>query len=80
VAPFGVRDPARTGRVVQLEVADGPKSLVHALRALDEQGLDPVELNVREPSLDDVFLSLTGDRRDRDDVVSRSADSARGAA
>ena len=30
------------------------------LRILDAQGLYPVSLTVREPSLDDVFLRLTG--------------------
>jgi hypothetical protein len=31
-----------------------------ALRLLDDAGLAPTALTVREPSLDDVFLSLTG--------------------
>jgi len=30
------------------------------LRAFDADGLDPATLTVREPSLDDVFLRLTG--------------------
>jgi daunorubicin resistance ABC transporter ATP-binding subunit len=76
VAPFGVRSPARSGRTVQLEVADGARTLVQALRALDQNGLETLELNVREPSLDDVFLSLTGDRRDRDDEIPRASRSA----
>jgi ABC-2 type transport system ATP-binding protein len=33
-----------------------------ALRALDTAGLTPTGLVVREPSLDDVFLTLTGHR------------------
>ena len=33
-----------------------------ALRALDNGGLAPTTLVVREPSLDDVFLTLTGRR------------------
>jgi ABC-2 type transport system ATP-binding protein len=56
---------------VQVEVADGARTVVQALRALDAHGLDTLELTVREPSLDDVFLSLTGDRRDRDDEIPR---------
>jgi hypothetical protein len=34
--------------------------LIDALRALDAQGSAPDGLTVREPSLDDVFLALTG--------------------
>ena len=73
VAPFGVRTPSRTGRVVHVEVADGARTVVQALRALDAHSLDTIDLTVREPSLDDVFLSLTGDRRDRDDEIPRVA-------
>jgi ABC-2 type transport system ATP-binding protein len=32
------------------------------LRTLDGEGLAPATLAVREPSLDDVFLALTGRR------------------
>ena len=31
-----------------------------ALRALDAQGLAPATIALRDPSLDDVFLALTG--------------------
>jgi ABC-2 type transport system ATP-binding protein len=34
--------------------------LVEVLRSLDSNGLAPSSLAVREPSLDDVFLALTG--------------------
>jgi hypothetical protein len=33
---------------------------MEALRALDGKGLAPTSLALREPSLDDVFLALTG--------------------
>ena len=48
---------------------DGTRVLVEALHALDAQDLDPKELEVREPSLDDVFLLLT-DRHHPEDVAS----------
>jgi daunorubicin resistance ABC transporter ATP-binding subunit len=38
----------------------GARILVDVLRILDGDGLEPEGLTVREPSLDDVFLSLTG--------------------
>ena len=34
--------------------------MVQLVRLLDAQGLPPTALALREPSLDDVFLSLTG--------------------
>ena len=38
-----------------------------ALRALDAEGIAPQTFNLREPSLDDVFLSLTGHRTEAED-------------
>jgi hypothetical protein len=34
--------------------------MIEVLRALDTHGIAPVSMTVREPSLDDVFLTLTG--------------------
>jgi hypothetical protein len=45
---------------VRLTTHEGARLLVDALRALDGEGIAPVTLAVREPSLDDVFLALTG--------------------
>ena len=38
----------------------GAHVLVEVLRILETDGLEPDTLTVREPSLDDVFLALTG--------------------
>ena len=38
----------------------GPTALVEILRALDQNSLKPANLVVREPSLDEAFLALTG--------------------
>jgi ABC-type multidrug transport system ATPase subunit len=45
---------------VRLTTHEGARLLVDALRALDAEGIVPATLTVREPSLDDVFLALTG--------------------
>jgi ABC-type multidrug transport system ATPase subunit len=49
----------REGSLLRLS-ADGPNVLIEALRELDLKKLPPESLAVREPSLDDVFLMLTG--------------------
>jgi ABC-2 type transport system ATP-binding protein len=60
VAPFATNDAGREGMTVRLEVSDGPRALRQVLSALDADDLSPVAVALREPSLDDVFLSLTG--------------------
>jgi len=69
LARFGARPPEREGHVVHLEVDQGPRVLMEALRALDEAGLEPASLTVREPSLDDVFLALTGRHAEPDQTA-----------
>jgi len=60
LVPLGVMPPTLDGTTVKLTVADGPSVLLDALRALDTEGIAPTGVTLREPSLDDVFLSLTG--------------------
>jgi daunorubicin resistance ABC transporter ATP-binding subunit len=45
---------------VRITSERGAAVLIEALRALDGQDMAPDTLTVREPSLDDVFLALTG--------------------
>ena len=60
LASLGVQPPTLDGTTVRLTVADGPSVLLDALRALDTEGIAPTGVTLREPSLDDVFLALTG--------------------
>ncbi|MFZ0664237.1 MAG: ATP-binding cassette domain-containing protein [Acidimicrobiales bacterium] len=57
-------NPTIEGTTVELNVDDGPRVVSEALRILEDNGLAPTTLALREPSLDDVFLSLTGHRTD----------------
>jgi ABC-2 type transport system ATP-binding protein len=59
---LAVRPPEQIDAMLRVPVADGPRVLMEALRILDADGLTPTTLVVREPSLDDVFLTLTGRR------------------
>jgi ABC-2 type transport system ATP-binding protein len=47
-------------RTVSAPVVNGSKDLMEALRALDDAKIHPLDIGLRRPSLDDVFLSLTG--------------------
>jgi ABC-2 type transport system ATP-binding protein len=62
LANYAVRPPDVDGSEVRFEICDGARVIVDALRTLDGEGLAPATLAVREPSLDDVFLALTGRR------------------
>lgn len=48
------------GRTVSAPVTSGSSALIQALRALDEASIHPLDIALKRPSLDDVFLSLTG--------------------
>jgi ABC-2 type transport system ATP-binding protein len=48
------------GTVVELTVEKGPASAAEALRRIDNSAIVIAGLQLREPSLDDVFLNLTG--------------------
>ncbi len=50
------------GRSVEVAVNDGPRALQHILSELGETGIALHDAGMRRPSLDDVFLKLTGHR------------------
>jgi len=60
LAEAGTKAPSVVGSVVELPVDDGPKAALEVLRLLDQNELVPTIFRLREPSLDDVFLSITG--------------------
>jgi len=54
------KEPLVDGSTVELTVSSGPASAADAIRRVDAAGLALKGLTLREPSLDDVFLTLTG--------------------
>jgi daunorubicin resistance ABC transporter ATP-binding subunit len=58
--------PELEDSTVRLTTHEGARLLVDALRALDVEGIVPAALTVREPSLDDVFLALTGHHAEKE--------------
>ncbi|MDY7103593.1 MAG: ATP-binding cassette domain-containing protein [Actinomycetota bacterium] len=57
---IGPTEIANGGRRLELQVLDPGADLLRAVRALDEHHVPVEAVAVREPSLDDVFLQLTG--------------------
>lgn len=47
--------------------SDGPHTLVDVVRILDENQITPDDLRIRQPTLDDVFLALTGHAADAEE-------------
>ena len=60
IADLSAKPANLEGTVVELTVDSGPSAAADALRRIDGAGLVLSGLQLREPSLDDVFLSLTG--------------------
>ncbi len=61
--------PSVVGSTVEIPVTDGSKLPMQALRLLDQEGIQPLFFSLRQPSLDDVFLALTGRRATGQDAA-----------
>jgi ABC-2 type transport system ATP-binding protein len=56
----GARDVVVDGQLVTARVVDGPRALPELLRTADQAGIRVATAQVHRPTLDDVFLTLTG--------------------
>jgi ABC-2 type transport system ATP-binding protein len=45
---------------ISAPVSSGSRALIEAARGLDEISIHPLDIGLKRPSLDDVFISLTG--------------------
>jgi len=77
LARIGLCDIGSASTTVELKVDDGARVVLDVVRALDHAKLEPVTLTVREPTLDDVFLSLTGHKAEGPADEDEPAESAR---
>lgn len=60
LAQFSVGTPYIRDRSVTAPISGGAQTLTAALRSLDAAGVGLEDVGLRRPTLDDVFLSLTG--------------------
>jgi ABC-2 type transport system ATP-binding protein len=56
----GAGEPECEGRTIRVPVRARAGVVADAVRRLDEAGAELEDINIRRPTLDDVFLSLTG--------------------
>ena len=59
-----------TTRRISVAVEAGAAQLMAALRSIDSLGVTLDDIALRSPTLDEVFLGLTGQRIEQDDIVS----------
>lgn len=62
VAKLGAKAPHTEGNSIILPIKDGSKKLVEVVRALDAAHLRLEAIALHRPSLDDVFLAVTGEK------------------
>jgi ABC-2 type transport system ATP-binding protein len=74
-APAITEDLTKT---ILLPVAGGSTAIVNIVRKLDENKISIADIALRRPTLDDVFLSLTGHATENTEEVSKPAKSRRG--
>jgi ABC-2 type transport system ATP-binding protein len=60
LGPGGGKVDNNTGELTIPVGGDGPRLLTEAVRRLDAEGIELADISLRRPTLDDVFLSLTG--------------------
>jgi ABC-2 type transport system ATP-binding protein len=65
-------EPERQGSLLRMPSPDGSHLLTEMLRRLDDGGVQPTGVALREPSLDDVFLALTGHAAEEEEAAANS--------
>jgi ABC-2 type transport system ATP-binding protein len=61
------------GNALLIPATEGPLTLTAAVRALDDAGIAPQDIGLRRPTLDDVFIALTGHTAEEAEVGATTA-------
>ena len=78
LADLSTKQPHVDGPSVELTVDKGPSVAAEALRRIDAGGFTLIGLSLHEPSLDDVFLALTGKKTEVDTSALADGSAGRG--
>ncbi len=73
LAPMSDEPPSADGDLVRLSVRERAGAIVEAVRRLSDAGVGVEDLALRRPTLDDVFLALTGHAAEADVEVAGDA-------
>ncbi|MEU6854427.1 ATP-binding cassette domain-containing protein [Actinacidiphila alni] len=65
-------------RKITVPVTGGAKLLAEVIRELDTQGIEIDDIGLRRPTLDDVFISLTGHAAEQDKDVDEESETTAG--
>ncbi len=79
LAPMSDEPPQHAGHDVTVAVRETHGVIVEAVRNLSDAGIDVEDLALRRPTLDDVFLALTGHAASEDEQDGEDADEERAA-
>jgi ABC-2 type transport system ATP-binding protein len=74
----GPTEVIEDGRTVALHVAEGGRCVLEVARYLDANRIVPDSVSIREPTLDDVFLQLTGHKAETSPPDATAAAGGRG--
>ena len=74
LARFAVGELSVEGRALAAPVSGGAKTLTEALRSFDLAGIELHDVGLRRPTLDDVFLAITGRTAESQDSATTKDD------
>jgi ABC-2 type transport system ATP-binding protein len=66
LAPIAEERPSCDGQVLSMPLRQGSGVIADAVRRLDGAGVDIEDIAIRRPTLDDVFIALTGHAAEED--------------
>ncbi len=72
-AAIGEISVGDNGRALSVAVDDGQPALLRVLRGFEEERIEVLDIGLRRPTLDDVFLALTGHAAEVDETEDRNA-------